>query len=151
RWLALMCLMLAAFSALIPSSTIRPVWAQSAVPVRYDAFNNIIYVGADYDPNDPAQAPYIGYPSHPQAPKAPITIPEIAAALANPALLQDQGNGAWLLKVDLVISPTARLEATNASIAWLRLDSTPGARFPALTRLIARGGHLLIQDITVTS
>jgi hypothetical protein len=49
-----------------------------------------------------------------------------------------------------VISPTARLDATNGSIAWLRLDSTPN-RPPGYTRLVAAGGYLKIQNIKVTS
>jgi parallel beta-helix repeat protein len=149
RRLILLSLLLAVFAALSPASPARVALAAPAV--RYDAFNHIIYVGADYSPSDPAQAPYVGYPSHPQAPKSPITIPEIAAALNDPALLQSQGGGAWLLKADMVISQTARLEATNATISWLRLDSTPGTKFPALTHITARGGSLLIQDIKVTS
>src|SRR3712207_990624 len=87
--------------------------ALAAAPVTYDAFNDVIYVGDDYNPSDPVQAPFVGYPSHPQAPKTPISIPEVAAALNNPALLQDQGGGAWLLKANLVIRQAARLEATK--------------------------------------
>src|SRR5205085_3354486 len=87
------------------------------------------------------------------APKSPITIPEVAAALNNdPALLQNQGSGAWLLKVNMVISQTARLEATSNTISWLRLDSSPvGRSFPAFTSITANGGHLLVQNIKVTS
>ncbi len=147
----MLLLLLLLLSFVLRGATAGPALAQTAVPVRYDSLLKTIYVGANYNPGDPAQAPFVGHPSHPNAPKSPITFPQIAAALNDPALLQDQGGGAWLLKADLVISQTARLEATSASIAWLRLDSTPGARFPAYTRLIARGGHLLIQDIKVTS
>jgi parallel beta-helix repeat protein len=149
--LTLLSMLIVALAMWMPNSAVHTAQAQATVPVRYDALNNIIYVGSDYNPADPAQAPFVGYPSHPQAPKTPITIPQVAAALNNPTLLQNQGGGAWLLKANLVISQTARLEATNASIGWLRLDSTPGASFPALTSLIARGGHILIQDIKVTS
>jgi hypothetical protein len=99
--------------------------AQSSVPVRYDPVTNTIYVGDNYDPTNPAQAPYVGYPSHPNAPKTPITIPQVAQALNNPALLQDQGGGVWLLHVNLVISQTARLEATNAALTWLRSTVYP--------------------------
>lgn len=145
---ALVRLLLGALLLLAP----RAAHAQtSPVPVSYDPFTNTIYVGTNYDPNDPAQAPYVTWPSHPSAPKAAITIPEVAAALNNPALLEHQGGGVWLLKADMVINQAARLEATSATITWLRLDSTPGSRYPALTRLIARGGHLLIQGIKVTS
>jgi len=144
-------LLLAMLAALIPQSAARLAAAPSATPVWYDSLNNIIYVGRDYNPGDPAESPYVGYPSHPQAPKTPITIPQVAAALNKPDLLQDQGGGAWLLKANMVISATARLEATKATISWLRLDSTPGAKFPALTSVTANGGHLLIQDIKVTS
>src|SRR5689334_9564768 len=85
-------LLLALIAALLPIGAAHV--ALAAPTVRYDAFNNIIYVGSDYSPSDPAQAPFVGYPSHPQAPKSPITIPEVAAALNNPALLQNQGGGA---------------------------------------------------------
>jgi parallel beta-helix repeat protein len=146
--LVLASILAAAFVTLAPAGT----QAQTTVPVQYDALNGIIYVGRDYNPANPAEAPYVTYPSHPQAPKTAITIPQVAAALNNnTALLENQGGGAWLLKANMVISQTARLEATNATIGWLRLDSTPGATYPALTRLVARGGHLLIQDIKVSS
>src|SRR5258706_7784647 len=145
--LTLVCMLIAAIAALMPAGAPHPALAQATVPVYYDALNNIIYVGSNYNPADP----YAGNPSHPLAPKTPITIPQIATALNNPALLQDQGGGAWLLKANMVISQTTRLEATKASIAWLRLDSTPGATFPALTSMTARGGHLLIHDIKMTS
>src|SRR5689334_20446712 len=79
--LSLVTLLLVAFAAALPGSAVRSVQAQSSVPVTYDSNNKIIYVGADYDPADPAQAPYIGNPSSPNAPKSPITIPEVAAAL----------------------------------------------------------------------
>src|SRR5262249_50099213 len=111
----------------------------AAPPVRYDAGLGTIFVGDNYtDPN------LAGYPSQPGAPKSPITIPQIAAALANPALLQDQGGGVWLLHVNLVINATARLDATSASIGWLRLDSTPN-RTPAYVNITANGGYLNIQ------
>ena len=151
--LSLVTLLLVALAAALPGGAVRSVQAQSSVPVTYDSANKIIYVGADYDPADPAQAPYIGNPSSPNAPKSPITIPEVAAALNNdPALLQNQGSGAWLLKVNMVISQTARLEATSNTINWLRLDSSPAGRsFPAFTSITANGGHLLVQNIKVTS
>src|SRR5204862_6888873 len=112
-------------------------------PVRYDG--TTIFVGLDY--TNPA------YAAHPAtAPKDPITIPQVAAALNNPALLQNQGGGAWLLKANMVVSGTARLEVTNATVSWLRRDSSPAGRpFPALTTITAIGGHLLIQDTKVTS
>ncbi len=103
--LALACMLIAVLATLAPASAPRSALAQATAPVFYDALSNIIYVGENYNPADPAQSPYVGYPSHPQAPKTPITIPQIAAVLNNPALLENQGNGAWLLKADMVISP----------------------------------------------
>lgn len=152
RGLPLIALIALVLGALLPPAT--PAAAQAGAPaVRYDATAGIIYVGANYDKANPAQAPYAGYPSHPDAPKAAISIPAVAAALkdaGHEGLLVNQGERRWLLKSDLVISPTARLDVTSASIAALRLDSTPD-RFPALTRLVATGGHLLIQGVSVSS
>jgi parallel beta-helix repeat protein len=121
----------------------RVAQAQTTIAVRYNAQNRTIYVGGDYtnpaEKRDPANAP-----------KTSITIPQIATALTIPALLVDQGNGIWLLRANIVVSGTARLEATNATISQLRLDSTPGAN--AINAVItASGGHLLFQDVNVSS
>ncbi|MFN8566769.1 MAG: right-handed parallel beta-helix repeat-containing protein [Kouleothrix sp.] len=147
RTRGLLVALVIALAALLPAGAASTAAAPGDVPVWYDSFNNIIYIGSDYDPT----SPYAGWPAHPSAPKSPISIPQVAAALNNPALLADQGGGAWLLRANLVISATARLEATSATIGWLRLDSTPGTRFPSLTSITARGGHLLIQGIRVSS
>lgn len=142
-----LALAFALLAALLGTPT-GPAHAQvpaASVPVRYDAASDTIFVGQNY--SDPALA---GYPSAPGAPKSPISIPQVAAALSSPGHLQDQGGGAWLLKSSMVISPTARLDATSATIAWLRLDSTPG-RANGGARLIADGGYLKLQGIKVTS
>jgi parallel beta-helix repeat protein len=139
-------LTIALCAALLPGTGgVRAQAPAAAPPVRYDAGLGTIFVGENYtDPN------LAGNPSQPGAPKSPITIPQIAAALANPALLQDQGGGAWLLQANMVINATARLDATSASIGWLRLDSTPN-RTPAYVSITANGGYLNIQNIMVTS
>lgn len=145
-------LLFVAVNTLAPGA-VRPASAQTLPAVRYDPVARIIYVGANYNGELASEAPFVGFPSHPDAPKQGISVPALAEALAvlgQPDLLVDQGEGAWLLRSDVVISPTARLEASSATIAALRLDSTPD-RSPALTRLTANGGHLLIQGISVVS
>lgn len=80
-----------------------------------------------------------------------ITVPELAATLTNqgtPNLLVDQGSGIWLLKASIMVDTTAQLAATNATIAWLRLESPP---IHAINITAKRGGHLLIDGIKVTS
>mgnify|MGYP000269720180 CR=1 FL=1 len=144
----LLCLLALLAASFAPAGAPQAL-AQAAPDVRYDAIAKIVYVGANYTPG----SLFAGYPSHPDAPKQPITVPALAqslTAIGQPNLLVDQGGGAWLLRSDVVISPTARLEATAPSISALRLDSTPD-RFPALTRLVATGGHLLIQGVSVVS
>jgi parallel beta-helix repeat protein len=138
-WAVLLCAALLLLAGLARA----PAAAAAAAPVRYDAASNTIFVGADYA--DPGLA---GYPSQTGAPKSPITIPQVAAALASPSLLQDQGGGAWLLRANLVISATARLDATAPSIGWLRLASEPAQ---APLAVVASGGWLNIQGIKVTS
>lgn len=150
-WLA--CLVALVAVGALPPGAVAPVSAQSGPPVRYDPVAKIVYVGANYNRANPAEAPFAGFPSHPDAPKQAISVPALAQALGaigQPELLVSQGGGAWLLRSDVVISPTARLEATSDTITALRLDSTPN-RFPALTRLTANGGHLLIRGISVVS
>src|SRR3990172_8446636 len=102
-WLSLLSFMLA---TLPPSQAIPRAQAQASVSVSYDAASHTIFVGSDYDPSDPAQAPYVGYPSHPDAPKTSITIPQIAAILNDPTLLQNQGGGARLLRANMAVQQT---------------------------------------------
>ena len=109
----------------------------SATPaLRYTSENNTLF---------------LGNPASTQAANEVITLPALASALAGQglgALLVDQGSGSWLLKANLIIERSARLEATAATMAWLRLDSPPLAPVTVTAR---RGGHLLVDGITVTS
>lgn len=142
RLAALAFLTIFVLAGLLRGSAAQPALA-AGVPVRYDGAT--IFIGEDY--SNPA---YAKDPAN--APKTAITIPEVAAALNNPALLQNQGGGAWLLKTNVVISGTARLEVTGPTVTWLRIDSSPAGRpFPAYTSIAAKAGALLVQDAKVTS
>lgn len=80
-----------------------------------------------------------------------ITIPALAALLTDQGLanlLLDQGNRSWLLKANVVIERSARLEATAATMDRLLLDSPPVAPVTVIAR---RGGYLRIEGIQVTS
>lgn len=80
-----------------------------------------------------------------------VSVPALATLLATQGftgLLVDQGQQRWLLKANLVIERSARLEATAATIAWLRLESPPVAPVTITAR---QGGQLLIDGIQVTS
>ncbi|NJN17541.1 MAG: hypothetical protein HC822_15350 [Oscillochloris sp.] len=152
--LLLVCLfVIVSFS--VPGVTLNPALAQSGVApdVRYDDATGIITIGAAYDAADPAEAPYVGFPSHPDAPKAAISIPDLAAALAAfgyPDLLSSADGRNWLLSRDIVINQNARLEVTAVGVDALRLDSTPNGSL-SLTRITADGGHLLIEGVQVVS
>lgn len=128
--------------------------APSALPaVVYEAGTNTIYIGRDYDANNGAEAPYVGYPSKPGAPKEEITIPELAAALPGAAAgkLVNEGGGAWLLKADIIVSPTAKLNLIESiPFNWLRINSTP-TQLPRFNRIIANGGTINIDNVKVTS
>ena len=104
--------------------------------VQYVSTTNTIFLG-NTNSNQPASEA--------------ITIPALASALTSQGftnLLVDQGSGTWLLKANLVIERSARLEATAATLTWLRLESPPVAPVTVTAR---RGGHLLIDNIRVTS
>ncbi len=109
----------------------------SATPVvQYTSANNTLF---------------LGNPESNQPGSEGITIPALGNTLTSQGLadlLVDQGNGHWLLKANLVIERSARLEATSATISWLRLDSPPVAPVTVTAR---RGGHLLIEGIQVSS
>jgi parallel beta-helix repeat protein len=149
RKLALLSLAGWVLATLLPAGTPQAsAQTGTTASVWYDQLSKIIYIGGTYA--DPA---FASYPSRPDAPKDPITVPQLKEALdlqGFGGLVLDQGSGAWLIKSDVVVSPTARLEMTDASIKELRLDSTPN-RFPAFTRLVATGGHLQFQNIKVRS
>lgn len=116
--------------------------APAALPtVSYDAPSNTIFIGEAY--TDPQLA---AYPSQPGAPKSAITIPQLAAALPNPALLQSQGSGAWLLNANVLVRANAQLDITGAAVSWLRLASTS-----TYVTLESDGGFLNIQNTKVTS
>src|SRR5215213_2570966 len=86
-WLPAPVLLIALMTTL-PLAGATRAQSMAAVPVRYDVASQTIYIGENY--SDSALS---AYPSAPGAPKSPITIPEVAAALNDPVLLQDQGGG----------------------------------------------------------
>ena len=133
--------------------------AQAALPpVSYDTLNHTIFVGADYNPADPAQAAYAEYPSHPDAPKQAITLAQIDDALTaqGQANLITNNGTTWTIKSDLIILETASL-TVSGSVAKLELDSSESypdgttRPVPFLTKLVARGGALVIDGVHVYS
>ncbi len=128
------------------------VLAQASPTIRYSSSSNTVYIGRPYTMTIPAEAPYVGYPSHPDAPKLVITLPQLAALLNKPALIADQGNGIWLVKVNLVIYQNTRLEVTAPSVTELRLESIfTGATTKKYSKVVVSGGQLLIQGVKVNS
>jgi hypothetical protein len=123
-WLrVLLCLAL-----LLPASNAPFASAATYVlpAVGYDVATNKIVIG--------------GNTGAPLASEA-ITIPDLATTLTAQGytdLVVDQGSGIWLINASILISPTARLEATNASISTLRLASPP---LNVITITALRGGH----------
>jgi hypothetical protein len=133
-WLrVLLCLAL-----LLPASNAPFASAATYVlpAVTYDAAANKIIIGSN-----------TGAPMGSEA----IAIPDLAATLTAQGysdLVVDQGSGIWLINASILISPTARLEATNASISALRLASPP---LNVVTITALQGGHLLIDGISVAA
>lgn len=129
----LLCLAL-----LLPGRTVPVAYAAlTAAPnVSYSSAVNTIYIGSDS-----------GAPPDSQ----PLTVPQLAAALTSQNLnnlVLDKGGGAWLIKANVVISTTARLEATSTTIKDLRLDSPPVNPLSITAKL---RGHLLINGIKVSA
>ena len=160
RWSALLLgiVMLWGLAWSVGAFALATAQAQQQLPdVRYSTTSNTIYIGRPYSATLPAEAPYVGYPSHPAAPKLAITIPQLASimqARKQTNLLIDQGNGIWLVKVNLVVYQNTRLEITNANatvpITQLRLESYPtGTNQKKFTKVVADGGQILLQGIKV--
>ena len=120
--------------------------AQEQPNIRYSTSSNTIYIGRPYSSTLPAEAPYVGYPSNPAAPKLSITIPQLATIMQGRKqtnLFIDQGNGIWLVKVNLVIYQNSRLDITTPTVTELRLESYPTGTDPKkYTKVVADGGQL---------
>lgn len=126
--------------------------AQTGLPgIRYASSSRTVYIGRPYDTNNPAEAPFVAYPSHPNAPKLTITLPQLATLLNKPALLSNQGNGVWLTTVNLVVYQNTLLSLTSDTIGALRLESIAVGNQKQYTRLVADGGQILIRGIKVNS
>ncbi len=119
---------------LLPSTAPPKLSAEilAAPVVQYDVATKIITIGS------PSGAPVAS---------EIIDVPTLAATLTTQGyadLVVDQGGGAWLIKANVIINPTAQLAATNATISELRLESPPNNAYSIIAR---RGGHLLLDGI----
>lgn len=129
------------------------VYAQSGLPaLRYSPSSSngpTITIGWSYNSAFPEEAPYVGDPSNPNAPKLAITLPQLLDWVQSKnytPTLQNLGNGIWQLDVNLVLMDNARLELTSASgVKELRITSRPEASFD----IVARGGWINIDGIKV--
>jgi parallel beta-helix repeat protein len=126
--------------------------AQALPELRYSttgATGRAITVGRPYHPGIAAEAPYLLDPSHPNAPKLSITLPQILAWVQSKnytPTLDDLGNGRWQLEVTLVIEDNAEVVISRADgVEELRLISRPEASY----NLISRGGTLRIDGVRV--
>lgn len=150
--LSLICLWVLSLVLLDLTTTAPVVTAQSPVPaIRYASSSRTVYIGSPYSTSNPAEAPYVTYPSHPNAPKLTITLPELAMRLNKPMLITDLGNGVWLVKLNLVIYQNTQLRLTNETITELRLESIAVGDTKQYVRVVGDGGHIFIQGIKVHS
>ncbi|GAA0930169.1 right-handed parallel beta-helix repeat-containing protein [Pseudonocardia zijingensis] len=76
-----------------------------------------------------------------------VTLPALAAAVGDPAALQEVAPGEWQLGADLVVRGGAALQISAPEVRWLKLASAPG-RFVSLEAL---GGTLDVTGTCVTS
>ncbi len=128
----------------------RTIHAQALPNIRYSSSSQTLTLGRPYLPLKPEEAAFVTNPSHPDAPKRHITLPDLqawAVAEGVPALLQEQ-EGIWTVAVHITIEDTAQLDLTGSSgVREMRLISRPTAAYT----LIADGGTLLIDGIKVYS
>ncbi|MCB0105556.1 MAG: right-handed parallel beta-helix repeat-containing protein, partial [Caldilineaceae bacterium] len=73
---------------------------------------------------------------------------DLLAAQGLTNLLVAEANQQWLLKANVVIERSARLNVTAATTSWLKLHSPPAA---AVVLTVQRGGHLYLDGVKVTS
>lgn len=143
----LLSLVLLDLTAMMPVVT-----AQSTLPaVRYASSSRTVYIGSPYSASNPAEVPYVTYPSHPNAPKLTITLPQLATLLNKPTLITDLGNGVWLVKLNLVVYQNTQLRLTNETITEVRLESIAVGSNKQYVRVVGDGGHIFMQGIKVHS
>ncbi|MCB0185711.1 MAG: right-handed parallel beta-helix repeat-containing protein, partial [Caldilineaceae bacterium] len=93
----------------------------------------------------------IGDSNGAQAAVEVIDLPQLKDLLAAQGLtdlLVAEANQQWLLKANVVIERSARLNVTAATTSWLKLHSPPAA---AVVLTVQRGGHLYLDGVKVTS
>lgn len=150
--LSLLCLWVLSLVLLDLTAIAPVVSAQSTLPaLRYASSSRTVYIGSPYSASNPAEAPYVTYPSHPNAPKLTITLPELATRLNKPTLITNLGNGVWLVKLNLVIYQNTQLRLTNETITEVRLESIAIGDTKQYVRVVGDGGHIFIQGIKVHS
>ena len=131
------------------------LYAQNTLPaLRYTTGGSsgpTITIGWVYNRAYPEEAPYVGDPSNPNAPKLSITLPQLLDWVQSrnfTPTVQSLGNGLWQLDVNVVILDNARLDLTSASgVKEVRITSRPDVAY----NIIARGGWLNIDGIKVYS
>ena len=99
--------------------------APTGLDVRFDRANNLIDVVAGTG----------------------VTLPAIAEAVGDPAVLREVNPGEWQLGADLAVRGGAELQISAPQVRWLKLASTPD-RFVSVEAL---GGKLDITGSCVTS
>ncbi len=153
-WIALPFILITLFYIGLVTGSFKatPVSAQTVLPdLRYASTSNTVYIGRPYNSALPAEAPYTAYPSHPDAPKISITIPQLAVALSRYNLFVDQGNGVWLVKANLVVYQNARLDITSPTITELRLESyLTSTTTKKYAKIVASGGQIYIKGDTTS-
>ena len=110
----------------------QPLLAQTPPNVTYIQGTNTIVIGST-----------TGTPA-----SEPITIADVAARVARPDVLSQQGD-AWFLQADIVVESTGQLSiAAAGNVTKLRLES----RFSKFVHILARqGAHVIFDGMTVTS
>lgn len=127
------------------------LYAQDLPPIRYSSTSNILTIGRPYLPLMEGEGSFVTDPSHPDAPKLHITLPELhqwTLEQGEADLLHNVGNGIWEIAVDIDVEDTAQFDLTAASgVKEVRLISRPDASY----NLISDGGTLNIDGIKLYS
>jgi parallel beta-helix repeat protein len=138
-------------ASLLPAGA---AFAQTLPLIRSATTTRTLYIGERYDPANPAEAPYVGYPSHSNAPKITLTIPQLAAELdkktSTRGVLTETvpASGIWVLKWNLELEQDVKLEISTASgVSELRLESMMVGDSKVHNKIVADGGQVLIKGV----
>lgn len=76
-----------------------------------------------------------------------VTLPDLARKMRNPAIIEDRGDGEYILRKSLFIDNGVTLVISGSDVKWLKMKSEADA----FVWIKSEGGNIVIEDTKITS